>query len=79
MSEPGPGRSGGDCRAAVAAPPVQSPGEAGHFVAVFVDNGAGVWEYLRHHVGYEAGAWDSLSKPVDIDQMLTVLRAWLFR
>ena len=27
----------------------------------------------------EAGAWDYLSKPVDIDQMLTVLRAWLFR
>jgi signal transduction histidine kinase/DNA-binding response OmpR family regulator len=25
----------------------------------------------------EAGAWDYLSKPVDPDQMLTVLRAWL--
>jgi CheY-like chemotaxis protein len=25
----------------------------------------------------EAGAWDYLSKPVDIEQMLTVLRAWL--
>jgi CheY-like chemotaxis protein len=27
----------------------------------------------------EAGAWDYLSKPVDIDQMMTVLRAWLYR
>ena len=27
----------------------------------------------------EAGAWDYLSKPVDIDQMMTVLRAWLHR
>jgi signal transduction histidine kinase/DNA-binding response OmpR family regulator/HAMP domain-containing protein len=25
----------------------------------------------------EAGAWDYLSKPVDVEQMLTVLRAWL--
>jgi HAMP domain-containing protein/signal transduction histidine kinase/CheY-like chemotaxis protein len=25
----------------------------------------------------EAGAWDYLSKPVDIEQLLTVLRAWL--
>jgi CheY-like chemotaxis protein len=25
----------------------------------------------------EAGAWDYLSKPVDIDQMMTILRAWL--
>jgi CheY-like chemotaxis protein len=25
----------------------------------------------------EAGAWDYLSKPVDSEQMLTVLRAWL--
>jgi CheY-like chemotaxis protein len=25
----------------------------------------------------EAGAWDYLSKPVDSDQMLAVLRAWL--
>jgi CheY-like chemotaxis protein len=27
----------------------------------------------------EAGAWDYLSKPVDIQQMLAVLRAWLHR
>jgi CheY-like chemotaxis protein len=27
----------------------------------------------------EAGAWDYLSKPVDADQMLAVLRAWLHR
>ena len=27
----------------------------------------------------EAGAWDYLAKPVDIDQMLSVLRAWLHR
>jgi signal transduction histidine kinase/CheY-like chemotaxis protein/HAMP domain-containing protein len=27
----------------------------------------------------EAGAWDYLAKPVDTDQMLTVLRAWLHR
>jgi CheY-like chemotaxis protein len=27
----------------------------------------------------EAGAWDYLSKPVDPDQMLSVLRAWLYR
>jgi CheY-like chemotaxis protein len=27
----------------------------------------------------EAGAWDYLSKPVDTDQMLTVLRGWLHR
>src|SRR5690606_25193835 len=27
----------------------------------------------------EAGAWDYLSKPVDIAQMLNSLRAWLFR
>ena len=27
----------------------------------------------------EAGAWDYLSKPVDPDQMLAVLRAWLCR
>jgi CheY-like chemotaxis protein len=27
----------------------------------------------------EAGAWDYLSKPVDTDQLLTVLRAWLNR
>jgi HAMP domain-containing protein/signal transduction histidine kinase/CheY-like chemotaxis protein len=27
----------------------------------------------------EAGAWDYLSKPVDIEQMMTVLRAWLYR
>ena len=27
----------------------------------------------------EAGAWDYLSKPVDIPQMMTVLRAWLHR
>ncbi len=27
----------------------------------------------------EAGAWDYLSKPVDTDQMLAVLRAWLYR
>jgi CheY-like chemotaxis protein len=27
----------------------------------------------------EAGAWDYLAKPVDSDQMLAVLRAWLRR
>jgi signal transduction histidine kinase/DNA-binding response OmpR family regulator/HAMP domain-containing protein len=27
----------------------------------------------------EAGAWDYLSKPVDTEQMMTVLRAWLHR
>ena len=27
----------------------------------------------------EAGAWDYLSKPVDIDQMLSVMRMWLCR
>ena len=27
----------------------------------------------------EAGAWDYLSKPVDSDQLLAVLRAWLHR
>ncbi|MBC8645733.1 MAG: response regulator, partial [Thermoanaerobaculia bacterium] len=27
----------------------------------------------------QAGAWDYLSKPVDTDQMLSVLRAWLYR
>jgi CheY-like chemotaxis protein len=27
----------------------------------------------------EAGAWDYLSKPVDRDQLLTVLKAWLQR
>jgi CheY-like chemotaxis protein len=27
----------------------------------------------------EAGAWDYLSKPVDPDQLLGVLRAWLYR
>jgi CheY-like chemotaxis protein len=27
----------------------------------------------------EAGAWDYLSKPVDTDQMLSVMRAWLYR
>ena len=27
----------------------------------------------------EAGAWDYLSKPVDTEQMLGVLRAWLHR
>src|SRR5262249_42418770 len=27
----------------------------------------------------EAGAWDSLSKPVDAEQMLAVLRSWLYR
>jgi signal transduction histidine kinase/CheY-like chemotaxis protein/HAMP domain-containing protein len=27
----------------------------------------------------EAGAWDYLSKPVDTDQMLAALRAWLYR
>ena len=27
----------------------------------------------------QAGAWDYLSKPVDTDQMLSVLRNWLFR
>jgi CheY-like chemotaxis protein len=25
----------------------------------------------------EAGAWDYISKPVDPDQLLSVLRAWL--
>ncbi len=27
----------------------------------------------------EAGAWDYLSKPVDSEQMLAALRAWLHR
>jgi CheY-like chemotaxis protein len=27
----------------------------------------------------EAGAWDYLSKPVDTDQLLSVLRSWLHR
>ena len=27
----------------------------------------------------EAGAWDYLAKPVDSEQMLAVLRAWLYR
>ena len=27
----------------------------------------------------EAGAWDYLSKPVDTEQMLAMLRAWLHR
>jgi CheY-like chemotaxis protein len=27
----------------------------------------------------EAGAWDYLSKPVDTDQLLAVLRGWLHR
>ena len=27
----------------------------------------------------EAGAWDYLSKPVDTEQLLSVLRAWLQR
>jgi CheY-like chemotaxis protein len=27
----------------------------------------------------EAGAWDYLSKPVDTEQMLAILRAWLYR
>jgi CheY-like chemotaxis protein len=27
----------------------------------------------------EAGAWDYLSKPVDTDTLLTVLRSWLHR
>jgi CheY-like chemotaxis protein len=27
----------------------------------------------------ESGAWDYLSKPVDINQMMAVLRAWLHR
>jgi CheY-like chemotaxis protein len=27
----------------------------------------------------EAGAWDYLAKPVDIDQMLAVVRSWLLR
>ncbi len=27
----------------------------------------------------EAGAWDYLSKPVDSEQMISVLRAWLHR
>ncbi len=27
----------------------------------------------------EAGAWDYLSKPVNTDQMLAVLRGWLHR
>jgi CheY-like chemotaxis protein len=28
---------------------------------------------------FEAGAWDYLSKPVEPDRMLSVLRAWLER
>jgi CheY-like chemotaxis protein len=27
----------------------------------------------------EAGAWDYLSKPVDIEQMLAAVRSWLLR
>jgi DNA-binding response OmpR family regulator len=27
----------------------------------------------------EAGAWDYLSKPVDVTQMMAALRAWLRR
>jgi CheY-like chemotaxis protein len=27
----------------------------------------------------EAGAWDYLAKPVDVEQLLAVLRAWLHR
>jgi CheY-like chemotaxis protein len=27
----------------------------------------------------QAGAWDYLAKPIDTDQMLSVLRAWLYR
>jgi CheY-like chemotaxis protein len=27
----------------------------------------------------EAGAWDYLSKPVDSQQLLSVLRSWLYR
>jgi len=27
----------------------------------------------------QAGAWDYLAKPVDTDQMLSVLRSWLYR
>jgi len=27
----------------------------------------------------EAGAWDYLAKPVDIEEMLDVLRGWLYR
>jgi CheY-like chemotaxis protein len=27
----------------------------------------------------EAGAWDYLSKPVDTDQLLSVMRSWLYR
>ena len=27
----------------------------------------------------EAGAWDYLSKPVDTEQLLAVLRVWLYR
>ena len=27
----------------------------------------------------EAGAWDYLSKPVDSEQLLSVLKAWLYR
>ena len=27
----------------------------------------------------EAGAWDYLAKPVDTDQLLSVLRSWLYR
>jgi CheY-like chemotaxis protein len=27
----------------------------------------------------DAGAWDYISKPVDIGQLLVVLRAWLHR
>jgi CheY-like chemotaxis protein len=27
----------------------------------------------------QAGAWDYLAKPVDTEQMLSVLRSWLYR
>jgi CheY-like chemotaxis protein len=27
----------------------------------------------------KAGAWDYLSKPVDVEQLLSVLRVWLYR